>query len=275
MKKDNLGCFVSLTAPTYLVKVYENARENKANSVMFYLGSPRRSQPISFDKLCFSKYKENGFDKKLGMGKMVVHAPYVINPASNNPQIQANTLRCLTELMSLMSKLGIPLMVLHPGSATEQTREEGINNLIKCLKQLLKVVPDVTIAIENMVAKSTLLCNTFEELAELLEKMGSERIGICLDTCHLWDYGYDVKNIEEIVEKLKNLNLLERLKVIHLNDSKYPRYSNRDVHANLGEGTIGLEPLKQWAQHPAFKNIPIILETPEGKYKEELASLRE
>lgn len=278
---DRLGCFVPLNGPDYLLGVYKSAVYHRAATVMFYLGSPHRLNPPTGPQMRLTEYLARGYARRLPLDNMVIHAPYVINPASNKASVRANTLRALGEQIRLMEELGLSLLVLHPGSAVGQSREEGLEQLAQTVETLISQSSSVVIAIENMTAKGSLLCSRLEELQWLMKRINSQRVGICIDTCHLWDAGYNAEHVEEIVGQLSQLGLLDHLRIIHLNDSKHPKGSNRDIHDNIREDSnIGLAALKRWVDHPQFANIPIILETPinddepKGPYRQEIAALR-
>ncbi len=169
-------------------------------------------------------------------------------------------------------------MVLHPGAHTVSTREESIDTLVKSLKAIFKATKDVTILLETMSGKGTELGTTFEEMELILNKVNDPRLGVCLDTCHVWDAGYDVKDFKSLIKQLKETNLLDKIKVLHINDSKNDLGAHKDRHENIGKGFIGTKALKKIIHCKEFENVIKVLETPyvEKKqiYKEEIALLK-
>ncbi|WP_435129631.1 deoxyribonuclease IV [Mycoplasma sp. 6243] len=269
-----LGSHISFKAPHYLPGAVKESQENGANTMMVYLGAPQTTKRVDIEKYKLQEYEEN-WANVIPKEDIIVHAPYVINPASPSKHAFSNDF--LIAEIKRMNYLGLKWLVLHPGSYTEFEPQEALDQLVDSLKYILENTKDVIICIETMAGKGTEIGTNFEQIRFILDWVDSERVQVCLDTCHMWDSGYDLQDYENFKNELKRWNLLERTKVIHLNDSKHGIFSRKDRHANIGKGTIGTETLKKFVHDPDFDDIPIILETPwadDGPiYKEEIALL--
>ncbi|MGZ9762413.1 deoxyribonuclease IV [Mycoplasma sp. 394] len=269
-----LGSHISFKAPHYLPGAVKESQENGANTMMVYLGAPQTTKRVDVEKYKLQEYEEN-WANVIPKEDIIVHAPYVINPASPSKHAFSNDF--LIAEIKRMNYLGLKWLVLHPGSYTEFEPQEALDQLVDSLKYILENTKDVVICIETMAGKGTEIGINFEQIRFILDWVDSERVQVCLDTCHMWDSGYDLQDYENFKNELKRWNLLERTKVIHLNDSKHEIFSRKDRHANIGKGTIGTETLKKFVHDPDFDNIPIILETPwadDGPiYKDEIALL--
>ncbi|MGZ9796945.1 deoxyribonuclease IV [Mycoplasma sp. 4013] len=269
-----LGSHISFKAPHYLPGAVKESQENGANTMMVYLGAPQTTKRVDVEKYKLQEYEEN-WANVIPKEDIIVHAPYVINPASPSKHAFSNDF--LIAEIKRMNYLGLKWLVLHPGSYTEFEPQEALDQLVDSLKYILENTKDVVICIETMAGKGTEIGTNFEQIRFILDWVDSERVQVCLDTCHMWDSGYDLQDYENFKNELKRWNLLERTKVIHLNDSKHEIFSRKDRHANIGKGTIGTETLKKFVHDPDFDNIPIILETPwadDGPiYKDEIELL--
>lgn len=182
---DLLGCFVPFERPEYVLDSVKRGLSYGAKTIMFYLYPPRRLGAPNLENLRFDEYLQGELASLLPTNRIVIHAPYVINPASDNPKIKENTISTLRAQLALMSKVDLSLYVLHPGSYVNQTKEAGIDNLVELLSGLLGEFPSVTIALETMAGKGKQLCSTLEELAEIIRRVDRDNLGICIDTCHL------------------------------------------------------------------------------------------
>ena len=276
-----IGSHIPFKSPNYLVDSVKETINNGANVMMIYLGAPQNSKRVSIEKYNLEQYQKK-FNQIIKPEDIIVHAPYIINLANKEKENFAK--QFLIEEIKRMNYIGAKYIVLHPGASLKQNVDEAIINLSNNIKDVLKETKDVEIIIETMSGKGTEIGTSLEQLAKIIDLINDQRIGICLDTCHMWDAGYDLKNDFEnnngeiLFNKLNQLNLLKRIKVIHLNDSKNNIGSHKDRHENIGKGFIGLKALKKFANHPNFDNIPIILETPwvEEKmiYKEEIQMIK-
>lgn len=278
-----IGSHIPFKSPNYILDSFKLSKENNANTMMIYLGPPQSTIRVDSHKYQIEKYNE--LSKNEGFIKhedIIVHAPYIINLA--NFQKAEFSKKFIIEEIERMNFLGLKHLVLHPGAFLKQDIDESITFLANNIKEVLKKTKNVIISLETMAGKGTEIGSSFYQLKQLVDLIDDERIGICLDTCHMWDSGYDLKNDflnndgEELFNILSNLNLKNKIKVIHLNDSKNELGSKKDRHENIGKGYIGKDALIKFANHPNFNQIPIILETPwvnnEMIYKEEIKIIR-
>ncbi|MGL5733194.1 MAG: deoxyribonuclease IV [Metamycoplasmataceae bacterium] len=270
-----LGSHISFKSPNYLAGAAEEAISYGANTMMIYLGAPQNTNRIPTEKYLFEEYKEK-YSSIIKPQDIVVHAPYIVNPS--NPSKSDFAIRFLSDELKRMNYIGAKYLVLHPGASLDFGKDAALKSLVESLKKILSNTKDAEIVLETMSGKGTEVGSNLEELKIVIEQINSPRLGICLDTCHLWDAGYDLKNdLEGFVQKLKDLDLLKWVKVIHLNDSKNDLSSHKDRHENIGKGFLGTEALKKFMHHPAFEGVCTILETPwvdkKPIYKEEIELL--
>ena len=276
-----IGSHVGFNKNTQILGSLEEALSYKANCFMFYTGAPqntfRSSINDSITLEALSKMKELGID----YSKVVVHAPYIINLCNeNNFDFSVNF---LTEEIERVNKLGVKYLVLHPGSHVGLGEEVGLNNIIKGLNIVFKNVKDnnVTILLETMAGKGSELGKTTEELKYIIDNLEDKsHIGVCLDTCHLNDAGYDLKEFDKYLDEFDKLIGIERIGCIHINDSKNEINTHKDRHENIGFGTIGFDNLINVIYNERLGEIPRILETPYvdklyPPYKYEIEMIRE
>ncbi len=259
-----IGSHVGFNKNTQLVGSLEEALSYNANTFMFYTGAPQNTQryPI-IDNLtleALNKMKEVGMD----YSKVIVHAPYIINLCN-----EANfefSVSFLTEELERVNTLGVKYLVLHPGSHVGLGIESGINNIIKGLNlvfQNLGKNNNVTILLETMAGKGSEVGSKLEEIKEILDGVkDKDHMGVCLDTCHLNDAGYDIKNFDQFLKDFDQIIGLNKIGCVHINDSKNEMSSHKDRHENIGFGTIGFDTLEKVIYHPLLEDIPKILETP-------------
>ena len=250
-----IGSHVSFKKDTQLVGSVKEAISYGSTTFMFYTGAPQNTnrQAINDDltKEAINLMKENNID----INNVIVHAPYIINLASNNDF----AVTFLKEELKRVEQLGMTKLVLHPGSSVKLSREEGIKNIIDNLNKVGK--SNVLILLETMAGKGTELGKTFEEIKEIIDGVDYP-LGVCLDTCHINDAGYDLNNFDEILDLFDKKIGLKYLKCIHVNDSKNVINAHKDRHENIGYGTIGFDNLIKIIYHEKLKGIPKILETP-------------
>ena len=276
-----IGSHVGFNKNTQILGSLEEALSYNANCFMFYTGAPqntfRSSINDSITLEALSKMKELGID----YSKVVVHAPYIINLCNeNNFDFSVNF---LTEEIERVNKLGVKYLVLHPGSHVGLGEEVGLNNIIKGLNIVFKNVKDnnVTILLETMAGKGSELGKTTEELKNIIDNLEDKsHIGVCLDTCHLNDAGYDLKEFDKYLDEFDKLIGIERIGCIHINDSKNEINAHKDRHENIGFGTIGFDNLINVIYNERLGEIPRILETPYvdklyPPYKYEIEMIRE
>ena len=257
MKK--IGSHVNFKSPNYLLDAVKQSLKNKANAMMIYLGAPQSTKRVDVSKYKLEEYQKT-YIKEIVPENIVVHAPYITNPA--NPEKKDFANQFLIKDIQRMNYIGAKHLVIHPGAHTKFTRKEAIKTLIDSLKYIFSKTKDVEISIETMSGKGTEIGTNFEEIKYIIDKVNNSRLNVCLDTCHVWDYGYDVKNFKKLISELKKHDLLKLIKVIHVNDSKNPLGASKDRHANIGKGHIGLDALKKIVNSKKFENAIMILETP-------------
>ena len=250
-----IGSHVSYKKDTQLVGSIKEALGYGANTFMFYTGAPQNTIRYEIDdnitKEAFILLKENNID----VNNIIVHAPYIVNMASDNDF----AVDFLKQEIKRVESLGMTKLVLHPGNSVKLTREEGINNIIKNLNKVGK--SSVTICLETMAGKGTELGINFEEIKQIIDGVDYE-LGVCLDTCHINDAGYDISNFDEVLEQFDNIIGLKYLKCIHINDSKNELGTNKDRHENIGYGTLGFDNIINILYNEKIKDVPKILETP-------------
>ncbi|GCE63346.1 putative endonuclease 4 [Candidatus Mycoplasma haematohominis] len=261
-----LGSHISLNKKNrYLVGVVEESIYNGATTFMIFTGAPHNKKREPISSLFLEEAKELGLKHGIDFKNCVVHAPYIINLANPKPENQDFNIDQMVSEVKRTNEMGIPFIVLHPGYHVEQTWEEGMKRLINNLKIVLKRIEDtnVTICLETMPGKKNQLGSTFEELSEIIKGCDNHKqLGVCLDTVHMHDAGYDVINRDNLFNKIDSIIGLNRIKVLHLGDSTSERGGRKDKHANFEYGKIGFKPLLEWAYDPFFANMPIIIETP-------------
>ena len=283
MKDIIIGSHVNMSGSELLVGSVKQAISYGANTFMFYTGAPQNTIRKPIDQLRVEEAKklmeENGIDVK----NVVVHAPYIINLANlKDPAIYKLAKDVLKDELYRTNYIGVKYIVLHPGAHLSFGEIPGLNRIVDGLNEVLKNDnSDVMILLETMSGKGSELGKTFEEIKYILDNVDKkDRLGVCLDTCHIFDAGYDIVNdLEGVLTLFDKVIGLDRLKVIHVNDSKNILASHKDRHANLGQGNIGYETLAKVVWHPKLQDKIKILETPyiddKPPYKEEIALLRE
>ena len=256
-----IGSHVSYKNDTQLLGSVKEALSYNANTFMFYTGAPQNTNRGQIeDTLTMEAYKLMK-ESNIDLEKVIVHAPYIVNLANfNNFDFSVSFLineveRCHT--------LGVKYLVLHPGSAVNTTREDAIDNISKGLNLILDNNYDVTILLETMAGKGNEVGKTFEELKQIIDKVKyQDKIGVCLDTCHLNDAGYNLVDFNKLLDTFDNLVGVNKIKCIHINDSKNNINSHKDRHENIGFGTIGFDNLINIIYNKRLEEVPKILETP-------------
>jgi deoxyribonuclease-4 len=247
-----------------------------ANTFAFFTRNPRggNAKPVNAeDAAAFRQLAaEHHF------GTLVAHAPYTMNLCSADPSIRTFARNMMMDDMQRMEYTPHQYYNFHPGSHVKQGTETGILQIADALNQILRPKQTTTVLLEGMAGKGSEIGSRFEELQAILKRVVlREKVGVCLDTCHLWEAGYDiVHDLDGVLEEFDRIVGLDQLKAIHINDSKNPMGAHKDRHEKIGQGMIGLEALTRVVQHPALKNLPFILETPnedEG-YAAEITLLR-
>ncbi len=280
-----LGSHVSMSGKKMLLAASEEAASYGANVFMIYTGAPQNTRRKKIEEFNI----EAGWEhmKENGIVEIVVHAPYIINIGNaKNPATFELGVNFLREEIERATALGAEQIVLHPGSHVGEGAEVGIKKIIEGLNEVLTGEEKVQIALETMAGKGSECGQTFDELARIIDGVThNDRLSVCFDTCHTHDAGYNVKDdFDGVLEEFDRIIGFDRLKVLHINDSKNPRGARKDRHENIGFGHIGFETLNYIVHHPQLEEIPKILETPyvgEDKndrkppYRFEIAMLKE
>ena len=276
-----IGSHVGFNKNTQLLGSVKEALKYKANTFMFYTGAPQNTarSPI-VDELTLEALqllKENNID----YSKVIVHAPYIINLC--NEEKFSFSVDFLTEELERVNQLGIKYLVLHPGSHVGLGVEKGIDNIVKGINmafQNLGKTNNVTILLETMAGKGTEVGSNLDEIKKIIEGIeDKDHIGVCLDTCHLNDAGYDLNKFDEYLNEFDKTIGISKIGCIHINDSKNEKSSHKDRHENIGYGTIPFETLISIIYNERLKDIPRILETPYvdklyAPYKQEIEMIR-
>lgn len=280
-----IGSHVSISGG--LIRAAKEAYSYGANTFMIYTGAPQNTKRKSINEM---KIQEGqAFMREHGISSIVVHAPYIINLASCKQNIYSLAKKFLAEEIKRTEAIGSNYIVVHPGSYTEKDVDYGINKIAEALNEILSEDTKPFICLETMAGKGSEVGKNFEELQSIINKIElKHKIGICFDTCHTHDSGYDIiNNFDDVLKSFDNIIGLERLKVFHLNGSLNPLGSRKDRHANIGalddnpkgKDYIGLDALYNVVHHPICHDKPIILETPwldkkTNIYKKEISLLR-
>lgn len=258
-----IGSHVQMKAPDFLLGSVEEALSNGATALMLYTGAPQNTRRRSISEMKAPEARNLMRANGLTMDRMIIHAPYIINLANSvKPEVAEFAINFLQQEIERTHEIGAHYLVLHPGSFTTTDLAMGIDTIVQQLNKI-DVPDDVTITLETMAGKGSEVGYTFEQLAEILTKLKQvERYGVCMDTCHINDAGYDLKKFDAVLDEFDHCIGLKNLFVIHLNDSKNEKGAKKDRHANLGRGTIGYEILHSIAINQRIEQIPKILETP-------------
>ncbi len=275
-----IGSHVSMNSPKFFLGSVEMAIENNENTFMFYTGAPQNSIRTPLDKCKIEEGLSLIEKSNIKLDKVVVHAPYLINLGNIDPIKNELSRNFLLSEINRTSAFHVKYIVLHPGLHVNNGVEVGLNSIVKSLNDVFsKDNSNVIVCLETMAGKGSELGKTFEELAYIIKNVDkNEKLGVCLDTCHISDAGYDINDVDGVLNEFDRIIGLSRLKVVHLNDSKNIKGSHKDRHENIGFGTIGFETLRRWATNERLKTIPKILETPyieeKAPYKEEIKMLK-
>lgn len=272
-----IGSHVSFKKDNQLVGSVLESISYGSTTFMFYTGAPQNTSRCDIDDDLTKEALKIMQDNNIDIQNVVVHAPYIINPAnSKNFDFNVNFLK---QEIKRVEKLGVNKLVLHPGSHVGVGIEQGLKNIIDTLNYALEENQKVVVCLETMAGKGTELGTTFEQLKEIIDGVKlKDKVAVCMDTCHLNDYGYDISNFDKILDEFDNVIGLNKLKVIHINDSKNMQGSHKDRHENIGYGTIGFDSLIKVIYNNKLKEVPKILETPYidgiAPYKKEIEMIR-
>lgn len=258
-----IGSHVSFKKDTGLLGSLKEALSYRATTFMFYTGAPQNTARYKIDKNQTKEALEQMKKEGINKDKIIVHAPYIVNLANRQEEDKYEfSIRFLQEEIERCEQLEMKYLVLHPGSHVGCGKEQGIKNIVEALNRILKT-STVTILLETMAGKGTEIGSTFEEIKEIIDGVEKkEKIGVCLDTCHLNDAGYDVKNISQLLDDFDRIVGLSYVKCVHVNDSKNERSAHKDRHENIGLGSIGFDAILSIIYEKRLEDIPKILETP-------------
>lgn len=272
-----IGCHLSIAGG--FAAAGRDAQSIGANTFQFFTRNPRggKAKPLDPHDLAeFAAVREQA-----GITCILAHAPYTLNPCSAKPETREFALQVLADDLARMEQV-MPgqLYNMHPGSHVGQGSQAGIEMIADALNEVLQSQQTTTLLLETMAGKGSEVGRTFQELASIIGRVElADHVGVCLDTCHVWDGGYDVAgSLDAVLEEFDRVIGMERLKAVHLNDSKNPLGAHKDRHEKLGQGCIGFEALAAVVSHPTLRDLPFYLETPHDDlagYAEEIARLRE
>mgnify|MGYP000857176307 FL=1 len=262
-----IGQHVSFKSDSQLVGSVKEALSYGANTFMFYTGAPQNTTRKEINLDLTKEGQELMKENHINIHDVIVHAPYIINLA--NPTNSDFGIRFLKEEIKRCETLGITKIVLHPGSHVGIGIDQAIINISEALNHVLEQPGNVIILLETMAGKGTEVGSKFEEIKAIIDHIqDQDRIGVCLDTCHIHDAGYDLTQFDQILEEFDRIIGLKNLGCVHINDSKNNLASHKDRHENIGFGTIGFDRLIKVIYHEKLKGIPKILETPFVSIKE-------
>lgn len=268
-----LGCHLS-AASGYAAMV-ETARSIGADTFAFFTRNPRGSRARQEDSA--DAQRAVGLLTQGGFGPLVAHGAYTMNLCTADPEARRFAADVLADDLRRMAALPGNFYNFHPGSHTGRGVAAGIDDIAAALRRALEPGYPVTVLLETMAGKGSEIGGCFRELKDILDAVGSGQVGVCLDTCHVYDAGYDIVNdLDGVLQEFHRVIGLERLKALHLNDSKNPFASHKDRHECIGKGSLGLQTFRNILSHPALQDKPMILETPNELpgYQAEIALLR-
>lgn len=258
-----IGSHVSMSGKKMLEGSAEEAHQFGESTFMIYTGAPQNTRRKNINDLNIEKGHK--VMEQYGLSNIVVHAPYIINIGNTTkPEVYELGVNFLQNEIERTQAIGAKDIVLHPGAHVGAGADKGINQIIKGLNEVLTHDYDVRIALETMAGKGTEIGRSFEELARIIDGVThNDRLSICFDTCHTHDAGYNIKNdFDGVLNEFDKIIGIDRIKVVHVNDSKNEQGAHKDRHENIGFGYIGFDALNNVVHHEAFKDIPKILETP-------------
>lgn len=277
-----IGCHVSISGG--IDKSIDRARLIDINTMQIF-----SKNSLTWKERILSEHEIFLFRKKIVQANILpvfVHASYLINLASPDEIIFQRSIHAFLEEMKrtnqLLEGLSVPYVIIHPGSHRGEGNKKGLQKMISALNQILHessfLKLETMILLENTSGSGTNLGHTFNQLSQIIEKIkNKDKIGICLDTCHAFASGYNLaeqSGIEELVKNLERNDMLDKLKILHVNDSKYPLGSKKDRHMHIGKGFIGLDGFKYLLNHPALRHLPCILETPKQNFQDDQKNIQ-
>ena len=269
-----IGCHLS--ASKGFLHMAKEAVSIGANTFQFFTRNPRGFAAKDIDEKDVEDFIE--FAKEHRFGKILAHAPYTLNPSSADEKVRDLALRIMKDDMERMEYIPGNLYNFHPGSHVGQGAQKGIELTAHLLNSTLTPDMTTTVLLETMSGKGSEIGRNFEEIRAIIDKTElNEKVGVCLDSCHVYDAGYDlVENLDKVLDEFDSIIGIDRLCALHINDSKNPFESHKDRHEKIGEGYIGVDAMERIINHPRIKHLPFLLETPNelDGYKEEIELLK-
>lgn len=270
-----IGCHLSSSKG--FMHMGQEAVSIGANTFQFFTRNPRGGAAKPLDEADVAAYR--AFAAERGIGPVIAHAPYTLNACAAEEGLRIFARDTMRDDLRRLSHLPGNFYNFHPGSHVKQGTEAGIALIAEALNAVLPDAGETTVLLETMAGKGSEVGGRFEELRAIIDRVEhAERLGVCLDTCHVFDAGYDIVNdLDGVLAEFDRVIGLNRLKALHLNDSKNPFHSHKDRHECIGDGSLGVETFRSIVNHPALKGLPMILETPNelDGYAREIALLRE
>ena len=269
-----IGCHLSVSKG--FAKMAEEALSINADTLQFFSRNPRGSKAKDIDEKDVEKFLE--ICRAHNFGKIIAHAPYTLNPCSKDEKVREFALQTMSDDLERLEILGGVFYNFHPGSHVGQGSDEGIRLITETINRAAKKEYSTTILLETMAGKGTEVGRNFEELKKIIDGVDKGiKIGVCMDTCHVFDGGYDIVNdLDGVLAEFDKIIGLEYLKALHLNDSMNPIGSHKDRHQKIGEGYIGVKTFENIVNNKFLKNLPMCLETPNDidGYRKEIELLR-
>ncbi len=262
MKELIIGSHVSFGKDKQLVGSVMEALSYGCNAFMFYTGAPQNTNRAEIDLQLTNEALKIMKDNNIDIKNVVVHAPYIINLANNGNNYNFS-IDFLKEEIKRTEKLGVDKLVLHPGSHVGLGSDVGIKNIIDALNKVITKNQNVIVCLETMAGKGSEVGSYFEQIKQIIDGVNfNDKVGVCLDTCHVNDAGYDLNDFDKVLDEFNQIIGLNKLMCVHINDSKNNIGDHKDRHENFGFGTIGFDTLLSIVYHDKLKDIPKILETP-------------
>lgn len=277
-----IGSHVSLNAPEFFLGSVKEAISYGSTTFMFYTGAPQNTFRKPLNELKIEEGKKLLKEAGMEEDKLIVHAPYIINAANKVKEGQFDlSVNTIISELRRTAAFGAKTLVLHPGAHVGQGVEIGIENIAEALDIVFSQDgTDVKVALETMAGKGSEVGIRFEEIRQIIDLCSyKDRLGVCLDTCHINDAGYNVDDVDGVLDEFDRVIGLDKLLVVHINDSKNPIGAHKDRHENIGYGYIGFDTLNKYIHHPKLDGIPKILETPyvneKPPYKQEIQMFKD
>ena len=282
MKYDlKIGSHVSMSkANNYFSGSAKEAISFGANALMIYTGAPQNTKRVDTSLMYIKEGQTLLMENNIDFTSIIIHAPYIVNLANGDLEKRKFAIEFLKSEYKRTYELGSKIMVLHPGNHLKNSPQQAMDWIIEGLNQIIDPKLGVVIALETMAGKGTEVGRTFEEIKYMLKGVKhQDLVGVCFDTCHVWDAGYDIKNnLNEVLNEFDNIVGFDRISVLHINDSKNDLNSKKDRHENIDKGFIGLKAILDIVWHPKLNGLVKILETPfiekKAPYKEEIKLLK-